>query len=375
MNSTSTLAVARESATTQVAERAPEPPGPPAIVKTPDPLWLERTFRMLTALGLGFINPMIRLARGDSPRPQLLELWRSIGIPLLAIAVFLLAWAQLSTRIQTSLGQIPGPAAVWHQAQTLLHDHQAERAKAAAFYERQQQRNAARLAQNPDAGTKVIRYTGKPTYIDQIFTSLKTVFTGFVLATLIAVPLGILCGLSTTINSALSLLIQIFKPVSPLAWLPLVTIIVSAVYVTSEPMFEKSFLISAITVTLCSLWPTLINTGVGVNSIDRDLLNVARVLQLRWTTKLFKLVLPSSLPLIFTGMRLSLGVGWMVLIAAEMLAQNPGLGKFVWDEFQNGSSDSLARLMVAVLTIGIIGFLLDRVMHTLQSLLDFGARR
>jgi nitrate/nitrite transport system permease protein len=112
-----------------------------------------------------------------------------------------------------------------------------------------------------------------------------------------------------------------------------------------------------------------------VSSIDRDLLNVARVLQLKWTTKLFKLVLPSSLPLIFTGMRLSLGVGWMVLIAAEMLAQNPGLGKFVWDEFQNGSSDSLARLMVAVLTIGIIGFLLDRVMHTLQSLLDFGARR
>jgi nitrate/nitrite transport system permease protein len=147
------------------------------------------------------------------------------------------------------------------------------------------------------------------------------------------------------------------------------------VYVTTDPLFEKSFLISAITVTLCSLWPTLINTGVGVNSIDRDLLNVARVLQLKWTTKLFKLVLPSSLPLIFTGMRLSLGVGWMVLIAAEMLAQNPGLGKFVWDEFQNGSSDSLARLMVAVLTIGIIGFLLDRVMHTLQSLLDFGARR
>jgi nitrate/nitrite transport system permease protein len=243
------------------------------------------------------------------------------------------------------------------------------------FYERQAKRNAQKLAKNPDADIRQVKYTGKPTYIDQILTSLKTVFTGFFLATLVAVPLGILCGLSSSINAALNLLIQIFKPVSPLAWLPLVTIIVSAVYVTSDPMFEKSFVISAITVTLCSLWPTLINTGVGVGSIDRDLLNVARVLQLKWTTKLFKLVLPSSLPLIFTGMRLSLGVGWMVLIAAEMLAQNPGLGKFVWDEFQNGSSDSLARLMVAVLTIGIIGFLLDRVMHTLQSLLDFGARR
>ena len=107
--------------------------------------------------------------------------------------------------------------------------------------------------------------------------------------------------------------------------------------------------------------------AVGVASIDKDLINVRRVLRLSWPTKVFKIVLPSSLPLIFTGLRLSLGVGWMVLIAAEMLAQNPGLGKFVWDEFQNGSSASLARIMVAVFTIGIIGFLLDRIMLALQS--------
>jgi nitrate/nitrite transport system permease protein len=343
--------------------------------ESPNPIWLERLFGFFAAIGLGFINPVIRLCRGDEPRTQLRELWRLIGIPLVAIAIFLFGWSQVSSRIQTSLGQIPGPMAVSQQAGSLWADHKAEREKAATFHARMEKRNAERLANDPAAEIKQIRFTGKATYVDQIFTSLKTVFTGFLLATLIAVPLGILCGLSTTVNAALSLPIQIFKPVSPLAWLPLVTIIVSAVYVSSEPMFEKSFLISAITVTLCSLWPTLINTGVGVNSIDRDLLNVAKVLQLRWTTKLLKLVLPSSLPLIFTGMRLSLGVGWMVLIAAEMLAQNPGLGKFVWDEFQNGSSDSLARLMVAVLTIGIIGFLLDRVMHTLQGLLDFGARR
>jgi nitrate/nitrite transport system permease protein len=375
--STSTLAVKQEPQPERVASAAPElpPPSAPSKATTQDPLWLLRSCKLFTTIGLGFLNPIIRLCRGDSPRQQLRELWRLLGIPLVAIAVFLFAWSQVSTRIQTSLGQIPGPLAVLNQAQSLWADHEAEREKAAAFHERQAKRNADKLAKNPDAEVRVVKYTGKPTYIDQIGTSLKTVFTGFLVATLIAVPLGILCGLSTTINSALSLLIQIFKPVSPLAWLPLVTIIVSAVYVTSEPMFEKSFLISAITVTLCSMWPTLINTGVGVGSIDRDLLNVARVLQLKWTTKLFKLVLPSSLPLIFTGMRLSLGVGWMVLIAAEMLAQNPGLGKFVWDEFQNGSSDSLARLMVAVLTIGIIGFLLDRVMHMLQSLLDFGARR
>ncbi|MEL6992366.1 MAG: ABC transporter permease subunit, partial [Pseudomonadota bacterium] len=99
------------------------------------------------------------------------------------------------------------------------------------------------------------------------------------------------------------------------------------------------------------------------------------VLKLKAHTKITKLVLPSALPLIFTGMRLSLGVGWMVLIAAEMLAQNPGLGKFVWDEFQNGSSQSLARIMVAVFTIGIIGFLLDRLMYAIQSLFTFTNNR
>ena len=114
------------------------------------------------------------------------------------------------------------------------------------------------------------------------------------------------------------------------------------------------------------MWPMIINTSVGVAAIDRDLVNVSKVLRLRPLTHVRKIVLPASVPMIFTGMRLSLGVAWMVLIAAEMLAQNPGLGKFVWDEFQNGSSDSLARILAAVLVIGLIGFLLDRGMLTLQ---------
>jgi nitrate/nitrite transport system permease protein len=309
------------------------------------------------------------------PRLPLKGLWQQLGVPLASMIVFVFLWGRLADGIETSLGQIPGPAAVLEQAGSLWSDHRAERAEAAAFHERQQKRRAERLAEDPAAEIPVRRYTGKPTFIDQILTSLKTVFAGFLLATLVAVPLGILCGLSATINSAFNPLIQIFKPVSPLAWLPIVTMVVSAAYVSESPMFEKSFLNSAITVTLCSLWPTVINTALGVSSIDRDLMNVARVLNLGWTTKLFKLVLPASLPLIFTGLRLSLGVGWMVLIAAEMLAQNPGLGKFVWDEFQNGSSGSLARIMVAVFTIGFIGFLLDRVMLGVQSLCTFGTRR
>src|SRR5499427_1871207 len=336
---------------------------------------IARANPYLSLLGLGWLVPLVRIATGDDRERQARELWRQLGVPLVAIAVFVLAWSQLASRIETSLGGIPGPSAVWREAQGLVAEHRAERARRAEFYARQDARNAAARAADPKAEVRVRKYTGKPTYVDQILTSLATVFTGFVLAALVAVPLGIVAGLSPTINAAINPLVQVFKPVSPLAWLPIVTMVVSALYVTSDPMFPKSFLISSITVALCSLWPTIINTTLGVASIDKDLLNVAKVLQLKWTTKLVKLVLPSSLPLIFTGLRLSLGVGWMVLIASEMLAQNPGLGKFIWDEFQNGSSESLARILVAVLTIGVIGFLLDRTMFTVQSLVSFGDKR
>jgi len=340
--------------------------------------WFSRITKIegyLSVLGLGFLVPVLKMIGGDSVETQSKELWRLAGVPVVALVLFLGVWAVLAPRVQTSLGAIPGPAEVWEQAKVLVADHVAERAREAAFYERQDKRNAEIRAADPKAEIKLRAWVGKPTYVDKIVTSLKTVFTGFLIGTLVAIPLGILAGLSPTVNAAINPFVQIFKPVSPLAWLPLVTMVVSALYTSTDPMFEKSFLVSAITVTLCSLWPTLINTSLGVASIDKDLMNVAKVLRLGWAKKVFKLVIPSSLPLIFTGMRLSLGVGWMVLIAAEMLAQNPGLGKFVWDEFQNGSSSSLARIMVAVFTIGIIGFLLDRVMYALQAAFTFSAKR
>lgn len=340
----------------------------------------ERRFAAITkadvwlrVLGLAWITPILRIGAGDNPKAQLGQVWRLLGVPILAILGFLALWGTLAPHAQTSLGAIPGPGQVWDQAQNLHADHLRQMERAADFQARQDERNAARIGEGQEPVFRT--FTGAPTFYQQIWTSIKTVFFGFLLATAIAVPLGLAAGLSQTANAALNPLVQIFKPVSPLAWLPIVSIVVSAVYVTDDGWFAKSFLVSAITVTLCSLWPTLINTALGVASIDRDLVNVSKVLKMSTWTKIRKLVLPSALPLIFTGLRLSLGVGWMVLIAAEMLAQNPGLGKFVWDEFQNGSSDSLGRIMVAVFTIGIIGFLLDRLMFTIQSLFTFTNNR
>ncbi|WP_170457449.1 ABC transporter permease [Ruegeria arenilitoris] len=326
-------------------------------------------------LGLSWATPVLKAAAGDNPRAQMAEIWRLLIVPILSICAFLLLWATLAPKVQTSLGAVPGPAQVWEEMVNLNQDAQAKAAKRAKFEAMVEKRNQKLIEAGRADEVKQVAYTGAPSYYQQIWTSIKTVFFGFLIATVVAVPLGIAAGLSPTANAALNPLIQVFKPVSPLAWLPIVTMIVSAIYVTNDGWFAKSFLISAITVTLCSLWPTLINTSLGVASIDKDLVNVSKVLKMNTWTKITKLVLPSALPLIFTGLRLSLGVGWMVLIAAEMLAQNPGLGKFVWDEFQNGSSSSLARIMVAVFTIGIIGFLLDRVMYALQSLFTFTNNR
>jgi nitrate/nitrite transport system permease protein len=290
---------------------------------------------------------------------------QQIGLPLVGITVFLFLWHTAASRVHTSLGEFPGPTHVVAQAKGLYAEYREDKEREKAFYERQEKRFAEARAQDPNYVPEYRQYTGKPTFIKEILTSLKTVFTGFLLASLIAIPVGIAIGLSANLYMSVNPLLQLFKPISPLAWLPLVTIAVSALY-TNDDGLPKSYITSSITVMLCSLWPTLLNTAVGVTSVSSDLVNVSKVLRLNWLRHVRSIVLPASVPMIFTGLRLSLGTAWMVLIAAEMLAQNPGLGKFVWDEFQNGSSDSLGRIMVAVLTIGAIGYMLDRGMLALQ---------
>jgi nitrate/nitrite transport system permease protein len=331
----------------------------------------ERIVRGLEVAGLELFVPFVRLAAREEPAEQGRRIALSLGPPAVAFAAFLFAWSAVASRLETSIGAVPGPAQVVAAAQGLAAEHRSEREREAAFYERMAERKAK--AVESGRPWKERYYAGSPTYWDQIVTSLKTVFAGFLLASLVAVPLGILCGTSATVYAAVNPLIQLFRPVSPLAWLPIVMIVVSATYTSSDPWFEKSFVSSAITVALCSLWPTLVNTAVGVAAIDKDHLNVARVLRLSFPTRVRKIVIPASLPYIFTGLRLSLGVGWMVLIAAEMLAQNPGLGKFVWDMFQNGSAETLARIAVAVFTIGGIGFALDRCMISLQRIVSHDA--
>ena len=201
----------------------------------------EQVFKTMDSLGFSWMIPLTKLITMDEPKKQLQVIANGVFLPFLAIVLFLSMWSVVSANIQTSLGQLPGPTQVWQQGLNLVDEHFAEQDKKVAFLERQDVRNAKKLAANPDAKIRTRVYTGPPTFIDQIFTSLITVITGFLVASFIAIPLGILCGLSNKLNSALNPIFQIFKPISPLAWLPIVTMVVSAVYVSDDPLFAKSF--------------------------------------------------------------------------------------------------------------------------------------
>lgn len=234
---------------------------------------------------------------------------------------------------------------------------------------------------------KASEYAKPSTLPFQIKRSVLCVFVGFFIGTVIAIPLGIMCGLSKTVMAAMTPIVALFKPVSPIVWLPVCLIICSAMipdpdkhfftqWMWSLPILGKyqinpAFLASACTVALCSLWATMTNTALGVASVDEDHINVARVLRLGFWDRLFKIVLPSALPLVFAGLRISLGVGWMVLIAAELLSSSEGIGKYVWDQFNNGGSRSFANMVVVVFVVGVIGLILDRMMVVFQRLVSF----
>ncbi len=356
----------------------------------------DKIISIIKFIGLGFLEPLVRLIAGDDVKKNTGELLKKIVFPLVSIILFMFLWSlgagklysieedfKIETareqggeaavqaeikRIETgesTVNSLPAPGAVWDAFNNLLEDHKKISAKKEAFAKRVEKTNEKREAQ----GLKPISYTGRPSFVDQIVTSLKTVACGFLLALFLAVPIGMVLGLSETLRDALNWLIQIFKPVSPVVWFLLVYMIVKTLTLGYDG--DVSFIISFIAVGLCAMWATLVNTTLGVSTVDNDYINVAKVLNLSVGQKVFKIVLPSSFPLIFTGLRITVSVAWMVLIAIELLSQSPGLGTFVWEEFQNGANDSNAKIIAAMFVIGIIGFLLDRIMFSVQKLMTF----
>lgn len=187
-----------------------------------------------------------------------------------------------------------------------------------------------------------------------LIASLRRVLIGFLLGAVVAIPLGFLIGMSRPAMLALNPIIQIFKPVSPLAWLP----IALAIFNLADP--------SAIFVIfITSLWPTIINTALGVSSVPTDYLDVARVLEMPRWRRITKIIWPASLPYIFTGLRISLGIAWLVIVAVEMLTGGIGIGFFVWDEW---SRLNLSSVFLAVLVIGVTGLILDYAVGKIQEL-------
>jgi nitrate/nitrite transport system permease protein len=193
-----------------------------------------------------------------------------------------------------------------------------------------------------------------------LLASLRRVIVGFLLGAVVAIPLGFLIGMSRSAMLAFNPIIQIFKPVSPLAWLP----IALAIFNLADP--------SAIFVIfITSLWPTIINTALGVSSVSKDYLDVARVLEMPRWRRITKIILPASLPYIFTGLRISLGIAWLVIVAVEMLTGGIGIGFFVWDEW---SRLNLSSVFLAVFIIGITGLLLDVAVGKVQELITHRPR-
>lgn len=215
-------------------------------------------------------------------------------------------------------------------------------------------------------GDEIIGVLSEPFYIEnqddkglfwQIIESLKRVFAGFILAILVGVPIGLMIGMSKNAWYAFNPFIQIFKPISPLAWLPLLLFIFQDINMTA---------ISTIFIT--SIWPIIINTALGVKSVNEDYMNVAKVLRFTPVEKISKIILPVAVPFIFTGMRLSLGIAWLVIVAAEMLTGGIGIGFWIWDEYNNLN---YYNIIIGIILVGIIGYLLDLMMGKIADYYDY----
>jgi len=245
---------------------------------------------------------------------MMLERLTRFLLPVVGVAFLLLVWTILSANVN----DLPSPGKTWQESKVYI---------------------LAPLEKRGEMDQGIVRLASY---------SLFRVAKGFLLGVLIATPLGFILGLSNTFNRMFDPVIQVLRPISPLAWLPLGLII-----------FQKSEPAALFTIALCSMWPTVLNTIAGVRTIPQEYRNVAKVLRLSKFQTFTKVLLPATLPHVFTGYRLSLGIAWLVIVASEMLTGTPGVGGFLWQEY---NSLIYAHILLCILTIGIVGFLLDRMM-------------
>ena len=240
-------------------------------------------------------------------------------LPLGGLALAVLGWWAASLYVP----DLPSPARTWDESKVYILEPLAKRGEM-------------------DQGIVLLAYY-----------SLVRVTKGFLLGIALATPIGFLLGTSPTLTRMFDPLMQVLRPISPLAWLPLGLVI-----------FQKSEPAALFAIAICSMWPTVINTMMGVRAIPQDYWNVAKVLRLSRTTTFTKIMLPATMPYIFTGYRLSLGIAWLVIVASEMLTGTPGVGGFLWQEY---NSLVYAHILLAIVTIGMIGFVLDRLMGLVEA--------
>jgi nitrate/nitrite transport system permease protein len=250
---------------------------------------------------------------------------KKVTLPLLGGLGVLVIWTLVS---QTVAPDLPSPWRTWNESRRYVLEP--------FFKDGEMNQGIGRLA----------------------FYSLVRVAKGFVLALAIGTPVGFMLGLSATFHRSFDPIVQFMRPISPLAWLPLGLVI-----------FQKSEPAAVFTIALCAMWPTVINTAVGVRSISQDYLNVGRVLKLSRWKMLVKIIVPATIPYVFTGYRLSLGLAWLVIVAAEMLTGTPGVGGFLWQEY---NSLIYSHIILSVITIGAIGFVLDRLMGLIEARVKAG---
>jgi len=236
-------------------------------------------------------------------------------LPFVGIGAVVLLWAVTSATVAPSL---PSPAKTWEASKLYV---------------------TAPFEKRGELDQGILRFT---------WYSLVLVAKGYLLALLLGTPLGFLLGMSKLFTKSFDPIVQILRPVSPLAWLPLGLV-----------LFQKSHPAAIFTIAICAMWPTVLNTALGVRSIPQDYLNVAKVLGLSRAKTLFKIMIPAAMPYIFTGFRLSLGISWLVIVAVEMLTGTPGVGGFLWQEY---NSLIYEHIILCIITIGVVGFALDRLM-------------